>query len=227
MKVEIFSDIACPWCFVGQVRFERALEEFPGKDDVEVSYRPYQLNPAMPYEPQPLLDYYLARGGAAFRDDHARISDVAKAEGLDFDMERALAVNTFSAHRLMWLAERDHASGVQHAVKHALMRTYLTDGGNVADLDTLVTLAHQAGMDPDRVRADLASGAGTAEVKAAMRHADQIGIRAVPTFVFNGRLAVRGAQDTAIFRQVLEDVAAQSTPSASDTGACAADTCST
>ncbi|MFD9688961.1 DsbA family protein [Kitasatospora sp. NPDC059146] len=225
MKVEIFSDIACPWCYIGQVRFERALEEFPGKADVEVSYRPYQLNPDMPYEPQPLLDYYLARGGAAFRDDHAQTADVATEEGLHFDLERALAVNTLPAHRLVWLAERDYDASVQHVVKHALMRTYLADGGNVADLDTLVALAQQAGMDPDKVRSALAGDTGTEEVKAEMRHADRIGVRAVPSFVFDGRLAVRGAQSTATFRKVLEDVAAQGTPPTPDTGACTADGC--
>ncbi|MFI8931531.1 DsbA family protein [Streptomyces sp. NPDC053474] len=226
MKVDIFSDIACPWCYVGQVRFERALEEFPGRASVEVAYRPYQLNPALPYEPQPLLDYYLARGGADFRDEHARIAGVARLDGLDLRLEQALAVNTLPAHRLVWLAARDYDAGIQHAVKHALMRTYLTDGGNVADLDTLVTLAGSADMDTRRVRADLASGAGTAEVKAAMRNAREIGIQAVPTFVFNGRVAIRGAAETATFRRLLEELAAQDAAAAPDAGACGADTCS-
>ncbi|MFI1584527.1 DsbA family protein [Embleya sp. NPDC020630] len=221
MRVDIYSDIACPWCYIGQVRFERALAAFPGRADVEVSYRPHQLNPAMSDEPQPLLDYYLARGGAAFRDDHAALSDVAKGDGLALDLERALAVNTLAAHRLMWLAERDYDESVRHAVKHALMRTYLTDGGNVADPDTLVALARHAGMDPDRARADLADGSGTAEVTAAMRQADRLGIRAVPTFVFDDRLALRGAGDIATFQRVLEEVAARGLPSTPDTAACA------
>jgi predicted DsbA family dithiol-disulfide isomerase len=227
MKVEIYSDISCPWCYIGQVRFERALAEFPGKADIEVSYRPYQLNPAMPYAPQPLLDYYVARGGSSFRDDHTMTTGVAAEEGLAFDLERALAVNTFRAHQLMWLAERGYDAGVRHAVKHALMRTSLTDGGDIADVDTLVTLAARAGMDPDRVRADLTAGVGAEEVRAEMIHADEIGVQAVPTFVFDGRLAVRGAQPTATFREILDDLATRPAEPAhhSDNDVCTADSC--
>ncbi|CAM5408728.1 polyketide synthase [Streptomyces spiroverticillatus] len=226
MKVDIYSDIACPWCYVGQVRFEQALTTFPGRRDVQVFHRPYQLNPALPYEPQPLLDYYLARGGVTFRDDHVKVVGVAREDGLTLDLERALAVNTLPAHQLLWLAGRDEDGGDQHAVKHALMRTCLTDGGNVADPDTLVALAQQAGMDPDRVRAALADGTGIAEVKTAMRQADQLGVRAVPTFVFDSRLAVRGAQDTATFQRVLEGAAARSAPSTPGADTCSGDSCS-
>ncbi|MCC8438554.1 DsbA family oxidoreductase [Brevibacillus sp. M2.1A] len=209
MKVEIISDIACPWCYVAKTRFWQALSEFPGVDQVEVDYIPFQLNPSMPTQPKPLFDYYLERYGQEFRDDHARIADVAAKEGLEFHMKSALAVNTLSAHRLVWLAGHEYGRHTQRTVDEALMRTYFTDGGNVADLETLVGLAADAGMDSHRVRTALSGDIGTEQVQVAIKQAQERGIHAVPTMVFNGRYAVQGAQDVGTFRRVLEEVAAK------------------
>jgi predicted DsbA family dithiol-disulfide isomerase len=211
MKVEIYSDVACPWCYVGKTRFERALSAFPGAGDVEVSYRPYQLNPKTPTTAQPLYDYYDQLFGPEFRSRHSQVTDVAKAEGLDFRFDHALAVNTFTAHRLLWLTERDYGAAVQRDLKAALLRAYFTDGRDVGDTDTLVELAAGVGVAADRARAWLTGDDGVPETQRAIDHARHLGIQAVPTFVFDGKYAVQGAQEASTFLKVLEEVAAEST----------------
>ena len=210
MQVEIYSDVACPWCYVGKARFERALAAFPGAGDVEVSYRPYQLNPKTPTTAQPLYDYYDKLFGPEFRARHSQVADIAKAEGLDFRFDHALAVNTFTAHRLLWLTERDYGAPVQRDLKAALLRAYFTDGRDVGDTDTLVALAAGVGVDADRARAWLAGAEGERETRDAIDQARRLGIQAVPTFVFDGRYAVQGAQEASTFLRVLEQVAAES-----------------
>ena len=219
MKVEIYSDVACPWCYIGKARFERALAAYPGAQDVDVSFRPYQLNPATPEQAQPLYDYYDQLFGPGFRSKHSSVTDVAKAEGLDFRFDHALAVNTFTAHRLMWLTERDYGAAVQRDLKNALLRSYFTDGGNINDHEALTALAVEVGVAEDKARAWLADGSGTAEVRRELDEAHQLGIQAVPTFVFNGKYAVQGAQEASTFLQVLEQVAAESAAESSPTSA--------
>ena len=207
MKVEIYSDVACPWCYIGKTRFERALETFPG--DVDVSFRPFQLNPSTPEPAQPLYEYYDGLFGPGFRDQHGRVVELAAKEGLDFRFDHALAANTFTAHRLLWLTERDYGAAVQRDLKNALLRAYFTDGQDVSDRETLVTLAEGVGVDPDRARGWLAGDEGVEDVRAAIAAAQRLGIQAVPTFVFDGKYAVQGAQDVATFVAVLEQVAAE------------------
>ncbi len=197
MKVEIYSDVACPWCYVGSTRFERALAEFEGRDDVEVSFRPFQLNPDTPTEAQPLYDYYDQLFGPEFRSRHADVVAVAAKEGLEFRFDQALAVNTFTAHRLLLLAEREYGPAIQRAVKAALLRAYFTDGRDIGDTETLVAIATEAGADPDLARKWLTGDEGTEETAEA-----------VPTFVFDGKYAVQGAQSTDVFLRALAEVAA-------------------
>jgi predicted DsbA family dithiol-disulfide isomerase len=206
MKVDIYSDIACPWCYVGKTRFERALAAFPGASDVDVSYRPYQLHPETPDEARPLYEAF----GSDLRGRHRQVADLARREGLDFRFDDVLAVNTFTAHRLLWLTRRDYGDAVQRDLKGALLKAYFTDGGNVGDQDTLVELAAGVGVDPGTARAWLAGDEGTAEVREAMAHAHEVGIQAVPTFVFDDKYAVQGAQEASTFLRVLEQVAAES-----------------
>jgi predicted DsbA family dithiol-disulfide isomerase len=228
MKVDIYSDIACPWCYIGKARFERALAAFPGGQDVEVTYRPFQLNPDTPEQALPLLDYYDSLFGPGFRDKHNQVGDVAQREGLDFRFDQALAVNTFTAHRLLWLTERDYGVGVQHDLKNALLRSYFTDGGNVGDTDNLVALAAEVGVDAERVLGWLTSAEGVEQTRDAIGHARALGIQAVPTFVFEDKYAVQGAQEASTFLQVLEKVAAEAAPASTaggDDAACADGSC--
>lgn len=205
MKVEIYSDIACPWCYVGMRRFERALAAFPDAGRVEIVYRPYQLDPTEPEQPSPLLEA-LARkyGGLQARAMRNEIVEVGKREGIDFRIESALAVNTLLGHRLLWLAEREYGSKIQATLKDLLFRAYFTEGGNVGDRNLLAELAARAGMDRHRAAAFLASDEGASEVRDQLGATQAIGVTAVPTFVFEGKWRVQGVQAASAFLRALE-----------------------
>jgi len=206
MKVEIYSDVACPWCYIGDRRFERALAAFPRRDQVEVVYRPYQLDPGAPAKAIPLPRYLEGRFGAGAAAKMGHVEEAAASEGLNIRFKDALAVNTGDAHRLARLAERECGPEVQRALMQALFAAHFTDGRNVGDPETLAELAGGAGMNGARVRAYLASDEGRDEVQAEIEAARRLGIQAVPTFVFDGRYGVSGAQPAAVFTQALERV---------------------
>lgn len=203
MEIEIYSDVVCPWCYLGKRRLERALESYDGK--VTVRYRPFQLDPSPVPTPEPLLGGLAAKFGGAQRaremTDHTRT--VAAGEGLTLDFERALTANTFEAHRLSWFAAE---RGRQAEVMEALHRAHFTDGKDVGSRAVLVEIAAEAGLDPDEVRTFLDSANGTAEVQAELADARQLGITSVPTFVFAGKYAVTGAQDPQTLLGVLAEV---------------------
>ncbi|HLA63564.1 MAG TPA: DsbA family oxidoreductase [Rhodothermales bacterium] len=206
MKVEIYSDVACPWCYVGERRFARALGAFPQAEGVEVTFRPYQLDPSLPATPSPLRESLTRKFGAQLDAMLRQTATTAAADGLDLQFDRAQSVNTLEAHRLMRLALREGGPDVQRALAEGLFRAYFTDGLNVADPDVLADLAAEAGLDRERAAAYLATDEGAEEVEKEIAHAQRLGIRAVPTFVFDGRYAVQGAQPTSTFLQVLEEV---------------------
>ncbi len=205
LKVEIYSDIACPWCYVGERRFARALAALPEADGVEVVFRPYQLDPSLPETPAPLRESLRAKFGAQLDAVLRQTAATDAAEGIDLRFDEAQAVNTLTAHRLLRLAEREGRTGAQLALAEKLFEAHFTNGANVGDPDLLADLAASVGLDRERARAYLASDEGAAEVRDEIARAQRLGIRAVPTFVFDGRYAVQGAQPTATFLQVLEE----------------------
>jgi predicted DsbA family dithiol-disulfide isomerase len=176
MQIEIWSDVVCPWCYIGKRRFEDALARFDGRDDVTVVFRPFQLDPNAPNTPMPVLDAYARKFGGP--EEAAKIMErvtaTAAPEGLDFHMEIAQRANTFDAHRLIGFAQ---------------------------------DLAADVGLDHDEVAGYLDSNAGTAELRAELLESLDRGVSAVPTFVFEGRWAVPGAQDADTMLRVLETVA--------------------
>jgi predicted DsbA family dithiol-disulfide isomerase len=206
MRVDIYSDIACPWCYIGERRFARALAERPDADAVEVVFRPFQLDPDLPDTPQPLTRRLAEKFGAQKDAAMQRVTAMAEDEGLTFRFDDALAVNTFTAHRLLWLAEQKADPSVQRTLAEKLFAAHFTHGENIADPEVLTDLAAEAGLDPERARAFLASDEGTDEVQALIERAQRLGVRAVPTFVFNDESAVQGAQSADTFRRVLDDV---------------------
>lgn len=209
MRVEIYSDVVCPWCYIGKRRFEAALERFDG--EVEVVWRPYQLDPGAPAEPTPVAEAYARKFGgpdqaAALID---RITATAADEGLTFDLGRAQRANTFRAHRLAWWAG-DH----QGVLEEALFRAYFVDGRDVNDPETLADLAAEVGIDREAASAFLASDVGTVEVRALLEGALDREVTAVPTFIFEDRWTVPGAQEADTMLRVLQTVAERLSPSA-------------
>lgn len=211
MKVEIHSDIVCPWCYIGERRLARALEQSEGLDDVEVVFRPFQLDPGAPPTPVPTAEYLEERFGSVAGTMQDRVSAAAEGEGISFAWDRMLSVNTRRAHRLLGLAEREYDAATQRALVERLFDLHFTRGGDVSDVGRLVDEASEVGMERERVEAYLASDEGTLELERDLRRAREAGVRAVPTFVFDGTWAIEGAQPTEVLRRALEQVAEQGT----------------
>ncbi len=206
VRVEIWSDVVCPWCYIGKRRFESALERvrtLPGGDDIEIVFRPYQLDPsAAPGRVQPVIEAYAKKFGGPERAAQIidQLTAVAATDGITFNMQIALRANTLLAHRLLWFAEKH---GAQIELKERLLHAYFTEGLNVSDVDVLVRCATDVGFETAAIRAFLDSDDGHGEVMEDLAFAASNGITAVPTFVFNGQWAVPGAQDVDTFERVL------------------------
>ena len=226
MLVEVYSDVVCPWCYIGKRRFETALAQFEGRDDVEVVWRPFQLDPDAPATPSPVTDAYARKFGGAAKAAEliGHVTTLAAEDGLDFHLDEAQRSNTFDAHRVIWFARHQ---GGQDAVKERLLRAYFVEGRDVGDHEALADLAADAGLDRDRVAALLESDEGRADVADEIAQSAELGITAVPTFVFDGQWAVPGAQDPDTMLAVLRKVAAKSAErvSVDAADACADDTC--
>lgn len=213
VRVEIWSDVVCPWCAIGKRRFEAALARFPHRDDVEVVWRSFELDPTAPPSvdvgaTQRLADKYgvpLAQARAM----EERVTDAAAGEGLDFHLDLARPGNTVDAHRVLQLAAD---RGVQSAVKERLLRAYFTEGAPVADRPTLARLAGEAGLDPAEATRVLDSAAYLAEVRADQAEARALGIQGVPFFVLDRRYGVSGAQPADVLLEALERAWADAQP---------------
>lgn len=226
MQVEVYSDIACPWCYVGKRRFEEALGAFPGAADVEVVYRPYQLDPSTPEKAGPLAERLAQKFGAdALPGMHARLNEVGQGVGIAFDFDKALAANTLTGHRLLWHALDAYGRDVQATLKDRLLNAYFSEGADVGDHAQLVEVAVAAGLDRERTAAFLASDEGVAETRQEIETAREIGVTAVPTFVFEGKWAVQGAQEAETFLRVLEQVRDQVAAEQGPAGDAADDGC--
>lgn len=228
MRIDIWSDPACPWCWIGKHRFRQALENL-GADApaTEVHWHPFQLDPDAGPQLVPLREALAAKFGGRARVEQmlAQTQAAGRAEGLPFDYGRGqVRANTFDAHRLMWLAARE---GDADAVGEALFHAHFAEGRNVADPDVLAAAGAAGGLDEVRVRAMLGSDEGKAEVEAGLGQARALGITAVPTFVIDGRYAVQGAQSPDTFAQVLARVTADHAPpgAGADGAACGPDGC--
>ena len=211
LSVEIWSDVICPWCYIGKRRWETAAAALRDEVDLNVVFRPYQLDPtASPGKTTPVAEAYAKKFGGPERaaEIMEHVTTIAAGEGLEFHMDRALRTNTLLAHRLLWLAE---ATGHQYALKDQLMQAYFCDGRDVGDIETLAACAHDVGMDRDKVRDFLLSDDGTAQVQALLQSAAEADITAVPTFVFDGRWMVPGAQDPETFVNVIRRLLSQRT----------------
>jgi len=204
LLVEVWSDIVCPWCYLGKRRLEAALARFEHADRVDVVWRSFELEPDAPREAGSRRDLLRSRYGmtaeqAEERD--AQMTALAAAEGLEYRPDLAQLGNTFDAHRVLHAAR---AAGLQAQAKERLLKGYFSEGRKLTDADTLVELAADAGLDPDAARTALTEGSFGEDVRADEREAAAIGITGVPFFVLNRRYAVSGAQPSDLLLQALE-----------------------
>ena len=204
MRIDIWSDVVCPWCYVGKRRFERALAAFEDRDDVQVVHRSFQLDPTRPKgqtqkrRAMLMAKYHLTAPQVEALD--LRMEQTAAADGLEYHMGDGVTGNTLDAHRLLHLAAD---RGVQDVTLERFYRAYFTEGRSLFDGASLTTLALESGLDAQEVQAVLGGDAYAAEVAADIREAQALGANGVPFFVFDHRFGVSGAQATDVFSQVL------------------------
>lgn len=207
MKVEIWSDVMCPFCYIGKRRFEQALEQFPGKDMVVIEWKSFQLDPDIKTIPGKSVNEYLAeRKGWTIdyaRKVNDRVTGMAREVGLLYDFDKAIVANSFDAHRLSHFAKKH---GKQDAMEEHLFKAYFTEGKNTADHETLIQLASEIGLNADEVRTMLAGNDFSDDVNNDIYEAQQVGAQGVPFFVFDNKYAVSGAQPSELFSDVLQKV---------------------
>lgn len=206
LRIDVWSDIACPWCYVGKRRFEAALERFEHVSDVELHWRSFELDPSAPKQRSsdvPYVERLAKKYGATTERAQAMIdqmTETAKADGLSFRFDRIQPGNTFDAHRLVHLAA-EH--GLQDAMKEAFFRAYLEEGVAIGDPDAIAAVAIDTGLDADEVQGVLQSDAYASDVRGDEQQAAQLGIRGVPFFVLDRRYAIQGAQSADTVLSVL------------------------
>ncbi len=213
MRVDIWSDIVCPFCYIGKRRFENALAASGEGGEVEVVWHSFQLDPEAQYEEGVSLNDYLAKrkGFPVQRaaEMNKYVTDMAAELGLNYQLDNAKIANTYNAHRLLHLAQEYN---VQNEVKEALMIAYFTNGEVVSDNETLVSIGTKHGIPTEKIEEMLAGNGFAGNVHADIEDARQLGIQGVPFFVFNGKYAVSGAQSCETFADVIAKVAAEEKP---------------
>jgi predicted DsbA family dithiol-disulfide isomerase len=204
VDIQVWSDVICPWCYLGKRRLEKALAGFPG--EVTVTFRAFQLDPSPVPHPLPIKEALAAKFGGRERAEQmfAHVTALAAGDGLRLYFDRAIAANTFDSHRLIaWAA----GQGRQADMLDALQRAHFTDGVDLGSRPALAGVAGSLGLDPDAALSYLASEAGTDAVNADLAGAHDFGITSVPTFVIDGKYAVQGAQEPSTLLAALEEIA--------------------
>jgi predicted DsbA family dithiol-disulfide isomerase len=204
MKIEIWSDVMCPFCYIGKRKFEKALSEFPERDKIELEWKSFQLAPDMKTTLGKTIHQYLAEHKGFSLEDAKRMNDhvtaLAAKVGLTYNFDKSVVANSFNAHRFSHLAK---TKGKQNEAEEKLFHAYFTDGENIDDYNTLKKLGEEIGLEPMDIRTALEKGAFAEDVKADIEEAHQLGVNGVPFFVFDRKYAVSGAQESQAFTQVL------------------------
>jgi predicted DsbA family dithiol-disulfide isomerase len=233
MRIEIWSDVVCPWCYVGKRRLETALAGFEHADEVEVVYRSFELDPSAPRHGHELSTGAVARKYGRSEDEmrqmQQQLIDLAAQEGLAFRLFETVHTNTVDAHRLLHLALETGGPALQRELKEALLAAYFVQARNVGDHDVLTEVATGAGLDGARVREVLAGAEYADAVAADVAQARAYGATGVPFFVVDQKYGVSGAQPAEVFGQVLDQAWAQAHPVletvGGDAAACGPDGC--
>jgi predicted DsbA family dithiol-disulfide isomerase len=210
VKVEIWSDVVCPWCYIGKRRFERALAAFDGRDDVEVRWRSFQLNPDQPRGVRTTHDEHLAAklhtSVDQVRQLNERVVGLAAAEGLHYDFDRYQVINTFDAHRVAHLGK---AHGLDDAVQERFLSAQLEHGEVLDDPDTLVRLGSEVGIPAAEIRDVLAGDRYAEDVRADFEEGYALGCTGVPYIVIDRRYGIPGAQPSELFLEALTQAGAE------------------
>ncbi len=210
MKIEIWSDVVCPFCYIGKRKFEKALEEFGDQVPVKITWRSFQLDPDLvPEEGMSIHTYLAKRKGVPVEKGKAMndyMSGLAKEAGLDYHFDKTVVTNTMDAHRLLHFAK---TKGLQNETKENLFKAYYTEGKNLNSLDVLTQIAVDSGLDGEAVIEVLQGTDYRNDVLLDQLQAQKNGVQGVPFFVFNNQYAVSGAQPTAAFLQVLQQIAGE------------------
>ena len=205
MKIEIWSDVMCPFCYIGKRKFEQAMAQFPHKDKVQVVWKSFQLSPDMQTDTGKNIHEFLAAHKGISLQEAKKMNDyvtqMAKQVGLTFDFDKSVVANSFNAHRFAHFAKQH---GKQEDAEELLFRSYFTDGKNIDDYATLIQLGNEIGLDANALKAVLENGSYADAVRADILEAQQLGMRGVPFFVMNRKYAVSGAQESKSFLEMLE-----------------------
>lgn len=203
MRIDIFSDVVCPWCFIGKRRLEKALALRPDVE-AEITWRPFQLNPDMPREGMTRADYIAAKFGGGFHANriHHTVAEAGASVGIDFAFDRIMrSPNTLNAHRLVRFATR---SGQGGALVDGLFRGYFLEGRDLGDVATLAAIAGENGLDSEEAASFLAGATERDTILAEDSQARRLGINAVPCFIFAEQYAISGAQEPEFFLPVFD-----------------------
>lgn len=236
MKIEIWSDIMCPFCYIGKRHFEVAKAQVPFRDEIEVVWKSFQLDPTLPTQAsgETVAEYLTKRKGMSIEQSQGmlqQITERGKAVGITFNQEKSIPVNTLQAHRMIHFAQ---ANGKASQMEEALFKAYFTDNKNIGDSEVLINLAASIELDKQEAADYLASDKGIEQVKADILEAQKMKVSGVPFFVIDRTYAISGAQPINMFAQTLRQAYAEkkekeleTAKSNPDAGTCDTDSCAT
>lgn len=211
IKIDIVSDVVCPWCYIGKRRIEKAMAQLSNQFEFEVSYLPFELNSTTPSEGFNQKDYLTKKFGSEekYNQITRHVTAIAAEEGLSFDFEKQkVSPNTRTAHRILWYAKRE---GKQLALKEAFMNAYFEKGVDLTKHENLIEISEKAGLSPEKVSALLNSEAGLVEVIQSEELNHQRGISGVPYYIINNQYGISGAQTADVFVQAFSEIGSQLT----------------
>jgi protein disulfide-isomerase len=213
MKVEIWSDIMCPFCYIGKRNFEAALNEFSEKDEIEIEWKSFQLDPTIPRNFDRKIstyEYLAEKKGMSIEQSkqlHLNVIETAKKVGLTYDFEKSIVANSFDAHKLIQFAK---AYGLGDAVEESLFKAYFSEGKDMSDHSTLISIGKEIGLEESEIISALSSEDFSQKVNADIKEANEIGVTGVPFFVFDRKYAVSGAQPKESFLNALQQSLSES-----------------
>lgn len=210
MKVEIWSDITCPFCYIGKRKFETAVSGFKDASNIEVIWKSFELVPNLKSEPGKNIYHFLSEHTGmsleAAKNAGDQLANTAEQAGLIYDFDKVIPAKSFNAHRFSHLAK---SHGLQNEAEEKLFKAYFTEGKNIDDISTLVQLGVEMGLDTEETKNILESNQYADEVRDDIHDAQQVGARGVPFFVLNRKHTIQGAQGSPTFLQILEDAYAE------------------